>query len=90
MRLDMLFFLGVFSMLMGGIWFWSRGWKRVHLRDIPAFSRMRGAIELAVEDGSRIHISIGRNDITSPHSGIALAGLSLVRQIAIIASDSDK
>lgn len=84
-----LFFLIIFSVLMIGIWFWSRGWKRVHLRDIPAFSRMRGAIELAVEDGARIHVSIGRNDITSPHSGIALAGLGLVRQIAIIASDSD-
>lgn len=59
------------------------------LRDIPAFYRLQGAIELAVEDGSRIHIAIGSNDITSPRGAAALVGLSMLKRISIVASESD-
>jgi hypothetical protein len=58
-------------------------------RDIPAYYRLRGAIEIAVEDGTRIHVAIGRSDITSPQGAAALVGLSMLRRIASIASDSD-
>jgi hypothetical protein len=89
MNIGALFFLAVFGGAMGVYWFLGRRGGKPNLRDIPAFYRMRGAVELAVEDGSRIHLSIGSNDITSPQSGISLIGLSLVRQIATVASDSD-
>lgn len=59
------------------------------LRDIPAFYRLRGSIEVAVEDGSRIHVAVGRGDITSPQGAAALVGLSMLRQIAAVALDSD-
>jgi len=58
-------------------------------RDVPAYYRLRGAIELAVEDGTRIHVAIGRSDITSPQGAAALVGLSMLKRIAMIASDSD-
>jgi len=60
-----------------------------HLRDIPAYYRVGGAIEVAVEDGSRIHISIGRGDVLSPQGAAAMVGLSMLRKIATVASDSD-
>ncbi len=61
-----------------------------NLRDIPAFYRLGGAIELAVEDGTRVHVSIGRGDITSPRSAAAFVGLSMLRRVATVASDSDQ
>ncbi len=79
MNLNMLFFLIVFIALMLVFRFLSQRWEKPHLRQIAAFSQLRSAIELAVEDGSRIHVSIGRNDITSSQSGIALVGLSMQR-----------
>ena len=35
-------------------------------RDIPAFTRLRQAVGLVVEDGSRLHISLGRGALTTP------------------------
>ncbi|MBI3158638.1 MAG: hypothetical protein HYZ26_03435 [Chloroflexi bacterium] len=67
----------------------SRRQKERNLRDIPAFYRLQGALELAVEDGTRLHVAIGRSDITSPQSAAALAGLSMLRRIATVASESD-
>lgn len=64
--------------------------KNLGLRDIPAYYRLRGAIEAAVEEGSRIHITIGRGDIASPQAAAALVGLSMLKQIAEIASDGDR
>ena len=60
-----------------------------HFRDIPAFYRLKGTVELAVEDGTRIHVAIGRGDVLSPRGASAMVGLSLLRQIAKVASDSD-
>ncbi|MCB2178716.1 hypothetical protein KQH61_04815 [bacterium] len=60
-----------------------------HLRDIPSFYRLKGAIELAVEDGSRIHVAIGRGDVLSPRGAAAMVGLSMLRKIAQVASESD-
>jgi len=60
-----------------------------HLRDIPSFYRLRGTVELAVEDGTRIHVAIGRGDVLSPRGAAALVGLSMLRQIAMVASESD-
>ncbi|MQC26591.1 MAG: hypothetical protein DWG76_03965 [Chloroflexi bacterium] len=59
------------------------------LRDIPAFSKLRKTIELSVEDGSRLQVSLGSGGIFGPQSAAALAGLTLLRQISSIASDSD-
>ena len=74
----------VFFTLWGG-----RVGKRV-LRPIEAFEKLRRTIELSVEDGSRLQISLGRGDPLGPQAAAGLAGLTLLRQVARIAADSDQ
>jgi len=59
------------------------------LRQIPAFVKLRRAIGLAVEAGSRLHFSLGRGTITGPESAAAFVGLSMVDQMARSASTGD-
>jgi hypothetical protein len=59
-------------------------------RSIPAFKELKRTIELSVEDGSRMHISLGRGGLLGPQSAAAFAGLTLLRQVADIAADSDQ
>ncbi len=58
-------------------------------REIPAFQRLQEAIGRAVEDGSRIHLSLGRGALVSPQNASALAGLSALRRLASLTSASD-
>lgn len=60
------------------------------LRPIPAMSRLRRALGLAVEDGTRIHISLGKSGMIAPTSAASLAGLSTLERIAQISSISDR
>ncbi len=59
-------------------------------RTLPAFDRLRRAIGRVVEDGSRLHISLGRGALSTPQSASALAGLSLLRRLADLTSASDR
>jgi len=58
-------------------------------REIPAFTRLHKAIGRVVEDGSRLHVSLGRGGLTTPQSAAALAGLSMLRRLADQTSASD-
>lgn len=60
------------------------------LRKIPAFVRLNRAIGLAVEAGSRLHISLGRGKILSTQSAVGYVGLSILERIARSASISDR
>ena len=68
----------------------GRGQSGVNLREIPAFITLRRAVGLAVEAGSRLHISIGRGKITSPESASAFVGLSMLERMARSASTGDR
>jgi hypothetical protein len=59
-------------------------------REIPAFTRLHKAIGRAVEDGSRLHVSLGRGNLTSPQGAAGLAGLSALRRLADLTSTSDR
>ncbi len=59
-------------------------------RKIPAFSRLRQAINFVVEDGTRLHISLGRGSLVTPFGAAALSGLSLLRKIGETTSLSDR
>lgn len=59
-------------------------------RSIKAFQRLQRSIELSVEDGSRLQISLGHGGLLGPQSAAAFAGLTLLRQVADIAADSDQ
>ena len=59
-------------------------------RDIPAFTRMRHAVGRVVEDGTRLHISLGRGALIAPQSASGLAGLLLLRRLAELTSAGDQ
>ena len=77
------------AILMAGLAFLRRKSTPV-FREIPAFTRLRKAIGLAVEEGSRLHISLGRGGLTTPQSAAELAGLEMLRRVAELTSASDR
>ncbi len=58
-------------------------------REISAFDRLRRSVSRVVEDGSRLHISIGRGELTTPRAAASLAGLGMLRRLARLTSASD-
>jgi hypothetical protein len=82
------FLLFVFLILVIMVFELRRSGGR-NLRDIPAFARLIRAIGLAVEDGNRLHLSLGRGEITGPRSAAGFIGLSVLARIARTASVSD-
>jgi hypothetical protein len=60
------------------------------LREIPAFTRLRRAVGLAVEVGSRVHISIGRGGLLGMQNAAAFSGLVMADRITRAASISDR
>ncbi len=55
--------------------------ERPQLRRIPAFRKIKEVIGLTVEEGSQLHVSLGRGGFTSFQSASALAGLSVLQEI---------
>ena len=60
------------------------------LRSIPAFVRLKNLLGLAVEQGSRIHVSLGKSSIIEPTSPSSLSGLASLEYIGKISSVSDR
>ncbi len=60
------------------------------LRSIEAYERLNRAVGLAVENGKRLHISLGRGNLFTARAGSALAGLAMLRQLAERTSMSDR
>lgn len=89
MNLINLLVIFAFIILMVGFYFLNLRRGGRHLRDIPSYYRLRGSVEIAVEDGTRIHVAIGRGDVLSPRGAAALVGLSMLNEIAMVASESD-
>ncbi len=82
-------FVGVFLVLI--LFFTNLERKRpMTLRVIPAFSKLRHAIGLAVEAGKRLHFSLGRGTVMGLPAGSAFAGFGLLDRIARTASVSDR
>jgi hypothetical protein len=77
------------AVMMVGLSFLRRKSPPV-FRDIPALSRLRQAVGLVVEDGSRLHVSLGRGALTTPQSASALAGLALLHRLADLTSAGDQ
>ncbi|MFZ1041041.1 MAG: DUF6754 domain-containing protein [Anaerolineales bacterium] len=59
-------------------------------RVIPALARLSRAVDLSVEDGTRLFVALGRTSLLTPRGGAPLAGLSLLRYIAERTSLSDR
>ncbi len=50
-------------------------------RPITAFARLQRAIGLSIEEGTRLHVSLGRGSLLTPRGGVSLAGLSMLRHL---------
>jgi hypothetical protein len=59
-------------------------------RPIPAFARLQRFIGLSVEEGTRLHVSLGRGGLLGAHSGASLAGLAMLRQLTERTSVGDQ
>lgn len=67
-------------------------WKRkspAKLREIPALTQLYRTLGLSVEDGTRLHVSLGHGGLLDARGGSALAGLAALRHIAERTSVSD-
>jgi hypothetical protein len=60
------------------------------LRPIPALTRLFRAIGLSVEDGTRVHASLGRGSLLTARNGATLAALAMLRYLAERTSPSDR
>ena len=56
-------FILLFAGLMVLFFFIGRGHTLRNLREIPAFIRLRRSVGLAVEAGTRVHVSLGRGGL---------------------------
>lgn len=60
------------------------------LRPIDAYQRLNHAVGLAVEQGTRLHISLGHGNLATTRGASALAGLAMVRRLIERTSASDR
>ena len=63
---------------------------KASFRSIPAFTNFTKSIGTAVEQGTRVHFSLGSADVSRERTAASFVGLSALRQIAELAAASDK
>lgn len=81
--------VGIAAVLLLGLTLWHRKSPAI-LRTIDAYERLNRAVGLAVENGTRLHISLGRGNFSTTRAGSALAGLAMLRRLAERTSASDR
>ena len=87
--LGLLFILLCLGLIL--YYFFSDGNQpKINLRDIQAFRHLRREVDLAVEAGKRLHISLGRGSINELQGGAAFIGLTILDRSARAASNSDR
>jgi len=59
-------------------------------RKIPALPRLRRSVSLVVEDGTRLHVSLGRGSLLTPFGAAAYPGLGLLQKLGEVTSLSDR
>ena len=60
------------------------------LRRIAAYDRLTRSVGLAVENGTRLHISLGRGNLFTTRGASALAGLAMLYRLTERTSLSDR
>jgi hypothetical protein len=87
--LGLVFTLVIFAIM---IFFFTAGRTRFgrNFREIAAFTKLRQAAGIAVEAGTRLHISVGRGSITGQESASAFAGMTMLDRVARAGSVSDR
>jgi hypothetical protein len=64
--------------------------RKPGLREIEAFRKLNQAIGLTVEDGTRLHVALGRSSLLTQRSAAAFAGLGALRHLAEVTATSDQ
>lgn len=59
-------------------------------RSIPAFQKFQRAIGLSVEDGTRLHFSLGRGQVNAVESAVTFVGLRMLERVTRTISASDR
>lgn len=80
--------IGLSVLLLLLLTIWQRKFPRP-VRPIAALTCLTQFIGLSVEDGTRLHVSLGHGGLLTPRGGSALAGLSMLRHLAEQTSVSD-
>jgi hypothetical protein len=83
-------FLIVFLVAIIIFAFLSRKGPSPVFRRISAFEKLGHSIGLAVEAGTRLHLSLGRGNLNGEQAAPALIGLSVLERVARTASISDR
>ncbi len=68
----------------------TRTHSQFALRSIPGLQRLRRALGLAVEAGTRLHISLGKSNGISTTNAASLVALSTLERVAQMSSISDR
>jgi hypothetical protein len=84
-----LIFVIIFFILIIAFAVIGRARPGLNLRKISAFDKLQRAIGLAVEAGSRLHVSIGRGGVIGTQSASAFIGFSMLERLARSASAGD-
>jgi hypothetical protein len=82
--------VAIAALLLVGLTLLRRRGSPAVLRPIEAFQRLTHAIGLAVENGTRLHISLGRGNLYTSRGASALAGLAMLRRLSERTSVSDR
>jgi hypothetical protein len=77
------------AVLLLALTLWRRR-TRAAFRPIAAYERLNRSVGLAVENGTRLHVSLGRGSLFTSRGGSALAALAMLRTLAERTSVSDR
>ena len=58
-------------------------------RSMPGVERLRKAVGLAVEDGTRVHVALGSGNVNDPSCPSAFCGLAILEKVGQITATSD-
>ncbi len=87
-----MFALGILllaAILFAALTLWRRR-SPAAFRVIDAYERLNRSVGLAVENGTRLHVSLGRGALLTARGGSALAALAMLRRLAERTSVSDR
>lgn len=84
-----LFLIAFSAVLMIGL-FLLKDRVKASFRNIPAFTKFTESIGTAVEQGTRIHFSLGSADVVRERTAASFMGISALRHLVELAAASDK
>jgi hypothetical protein len=78
------------TLLILGFSFLRRKSSPPIFREVPAFTRLAQGLGISVEEGTRLHVSLGRGELLSQVGSASFAGLAMLRKLVERTSGSDK